>query len=117
MYVKNKNGLLDIWQDSEFNRKSAQYRGLEIYEGEVEVGFDGKTYIKNFAPAKPVASNLEIKALRAKEYIIAIDPITAEISRLKDEEATPENQLKINELMQLRKTKVEEIKTQYPYNL
>lgn len=83
---------------------------------EVEHCFNGSWYLQGFAPKNPPLSDAEIKELRAKEYITIIDPITAEISRLRDEEQTDVNQNEINELIQIRQTKVEEIKNQYPYN-
>lgn len=58
----------------------------------------------------------EIKALRAQAYLIEIDPITAHISRLRDEAQTPEIEEEISALIEERALKVEEIKERYPYN-
>ena len=44
-----------------------------------------------------------------------MDPITAQINRLRDEEQTEDIKAKIFELIEERKAKVEEIKERYPY--
>lgn len=57
----------------------------------------------------------EQKENRANAYQQEIDPITSHISRLKDEEQTPEIEQEIEDLKQERDEKVEEIKARYPY--
>lgn len=88
-----------------------------IEDNLLEQAYDGQWYLQGFAPTKPQATNEEIKTFRVQEYIVNIDPITAEISRLRDEEQTDKNIAEINNLLKLRKNKVEEIKNQYPYNV
>lgn len=61
----------------------------------------------------PAPSDEEIKALRAEAYLAEVDPITAHIQRLRDEEGTQEE---IAELIKERALKVEEIKERYPYS-
>lgn len=92
------------------------YLENRFIEQDVEQASDGSWYLKGFAPINPPLTDAEIKELRAQEYITIIDPITAEISRLRDEEATDINQAEIKGLIQLRQTKVEEIKNKHPYN-
>lgn len=52
---------------------------------------------------------------RANAYLIEVDPITAHIQRLRDEEQTEEVIAEIAELINERTLKVEEIKQRYPY--
>jgi hypothetical protein len=60
-------------------------------------------------------SDEEIRNLRAQAYLTEIDPITAHISRLRDEEQTEEIITEISALIEERALKVEEIKQRYPY--
>lgn len=57
----------------------------------------------------------EVEQTRKQLYIAEVDPITAHISRLRDEELTPEIAAEIAILVEERKQKVEEIKARYPY--
>jgi hypothetical protein len=58
----------------------------------------------------------EVRLTRASLYIAKVDPITAHINRLRDEEVTTnELEAEIRALIEERKAKVEEIKARYPY--
>ena len=57
--------------------------------------------------------NEEMKRARASAYAIEVDPITAHIQRLKDQDPVPEGE--IADLIAERDAKVEEIKARYPY--
>lgn len=59
------------------------------------------------------AINEARKELRAQAYLEEVDPITAHISRLRDEEEPDEE--KIAELIQERSEVVKAIKERYPY--
>ncbi len=65
----------------------------------------------------PAPTEEEIKALRAEAYLIEVDPITAHIQRLRDEEQTEEVIAEIESLIEERALKVEEIKQRYPYTI
>lgn len=80
---------------------------LEDYEQ-----YEGEFLLKEDIPAP---SEEEIKALRAEAYLNEVDPITAHIQRLRDEEQTPEIESEIQALIEERALKVEEIKERYPY--
>lgn len=56
-----------------------------------------------------------VEETRAGLYAAKVDPITAHINRLRDEELTPEIAAEIALLVEKRKLLVEEIKTQHPY--
>lgn len=60
----------------------------------------------------PVPTQEEQSKRRAQAYLVEVDPITAHIQRLRDEE--PENE-KIIELLAERKDKISKIKIKYPY--
>ena len=58
----------------------------------------------------------EMRQARADAYASEVDPITAHINRLRDEEATTnELEAEIRALIEERKTRVAEIKARYPY--
>ena len=62
----------------------------------------------------PEPTNEELKMYRASAYQIEVDPITAHIQRLRDEEGTEQE---VAELINERALKVEEIKQRYPYRV
>lgn len=59
----------------------------------------------------------EMRQARADAYANDVDPITAHIQRLSDEEQTPEVIAEIAALVEERKAKVSEIKARYPYQI
>lgn len=63
----------------------------------------------------PTPTREEVDEARRQLYIAEVDPITAHINRLRDEELTPEIAAEIAELVEERKLKVEEIKANNPY--
>jgi hypothetical protein len=64
----------------------------------------------------PAPTEEEQKENRARAYQQEVDPITSHIQRLRDEEQTEEVIAEINELINERALKVEEIKQRYPYS-
>lgn len=72
--------------------------------------YDGEYLLKEDIPAPTME---EQKEKRAQAYLTEVDSITAHIQRERDE-AEPDEE-KINELLQERAEKVEEIKNRYPY--
>ena len=85
----------------------------EYADADIETAYTGDKYLKGFAP-KP--SNEYQSKQREQAYISEADPITAHISRLKDETQTPDVVAEIAELIAERDAKVEEIKARYPYS-
>ena len=73
-----------------------------LESGEIKLGY-------------PKPTDEQQKERRSIAYQEEVDPITAHISRLRDEEQTEEVIAKIEELKQERADKVEEIKERYPY--
>ena len=91
------------------------YKSIGMTEMDVEQAYDGNWYVEGCAPEKPAPTYEEQKEARAGVYRIEVDPITSQISRLRDEEQTPEIIEKINELLQKRVEVVKDIKERYPY--
>lgn len=63
----------------------------------------------------PLPTNDEQAEKRKQAYIAEVDPITAHINRLKDEEQTEEIVAEIESLKAERSAKVREIKERFPY--
>lgn len=60
MYIKTQyNNILNQWADNELNQQRAKDWNMEIYEGEVETGYDGNIYIKGTAPQPPTLTYSE----------------------------------------------------------
>ena len=81
----------------------------EYTDEQIETAYNGEKYVKGYAPA---IDNEYQSQMREKAYIAEIDPITAHIQRLRDDD--PES-AEIAELIAERTAKREEIKQRYPY--
>ena len=94
---------------------SASYKSIGMTEMEVEQAYDGSWYLAGYAPTKPEPTKEEQRQARAEAYRLEKDPITCQINSLRDEEQTPEVVAEIEQLVEERKAKVEEIKQRLPY--
>ena len=81
----------------------------EYNESEIETAYNGEKYVKGFAPA---IDNEYQSQMREQAYESEVDPITAHIQRLRDDD--PESS-DIAALIAERTAKREEIKARYPY--
>ena len=81
----------------------------EVSEEHIETAYNGEKYIKGYAPA---IDNEYQSAQREKAYVAEVDPITAHIQRLRDDD--PESS-EIAELIAERTEKRNAIKERYPY--
>lgn len=95
------------------NQVDAQEQGWEEHELDV---VEGRFFEAGFAPEKIAKSYEEQRAARFKAYCGAVDPITATIQHLKDEEQTDEIVAEIEALKEKRKELVARIKAEYPYD-
>lgn len=87
--------------------------GWIAYDGEIPKTAEG--FHLEYREGKVVAMDgriAEISAQRKQAYIERVDPITAEISRLRDMGGTPDE---IAEAMARRAEAVAAIKAEYPY--
>ena len=92
-------------QRCDFIVKNNHWLGYEIKETD-----DALLAVYN-EPLPPTEE--EQRENRARAYQQEVDPITAHIQRLRDEEGTEQE---VAELINERALKVEEIKQRYPYN-
>ena len=91
------------------------YKSIGMTEMDVEQAYDGNWYVVGYAPEEPAPTEEEQRQKRAEAYRVEVDPITLQISRLRDEEQTTEIVEKINELLQKRNELVVDIQERYPY--
>ena len=94
---------------------SAFYQSIGMTEMEVEQAYDGSWYVFGFTPEKPVPTKADIQKNRAELYRINVDPITSQISRLRDEEQTDDILAEIEALKIKRAEIVAKIKQENPY--
>ena len=91
------------------------YKSIGMTEMDVEQAYNGGWYVAGCCPEKPAPTYEEQREARSEAYRVEVDPITLQISRLRDEEQTTEIIEKINELLQKRNELVVDIQERYPY--
>lgn len=92
-----------------FNEDTVDVVIKEYTDEDIETAYNGDKYLKGYAPA---IDNEYQSQMREKAYVAEVDPITAHIQRLRDDD--PESP-EIAELIAERTAKREEIKARYPY--
>lgn len=93
---------------------NAQYADLAVYCNENNCHIEDKgDYLESVENPPYAPTDEEQRQFRASAYQAEVDPITAHIQRLKDENPVPEGE--IAELIAERDAKVQEIKQRYPY--
>lgn len=103
-YIKNTREELEVIRNVTFDR---------IEEVPFAEMFNGVIYTSEEELLQ--AQTKDVEETRAGLYAAQVDPITAHINRLRDEELTPEIAEEIAKLVEERKLLVEEIKAQHPY--
>ena len=96
----------------------AYYLEIGMEYMETEFAYNGKWYLKGYAPKEPQPkpkTKEEVQKIRAALYQSEVDPITAHIQRLRDERQTEPIKRQINELLVERENKVIQIRTENPY--
>lgn len=96
----------------------AYYLEIGMEYMETELAYNGKWYLKGYAPKEPQPepkTKEEVQKIRAALYQSEVDPITAHIQRLRDERQTEPTIRQINELLVERENKVIQIRTENPY--
>lgn len=105
MLAKEVDGeLIPMFDNDTVDEAIAEYA-----EEDIELSYDGDWYVKGYAPA---IDNEYQSKMREKAYEKEVDPITAHISRLRDDD--PESE-EIAQLIAERTAKRESIKQKYPY--
>ena len=92
-----------------FTEETVDEAIAEYTDEQIETAYNGEKYVKGYAPA---IDNEYQSKMREKAYEAEVDPITAHISRLRDDD--PESE-EIATLIAERTAKREEIKARYPY--
>lgn len=102
---QTENGYEPMFTEETVDEAIAEYEDEDI-----EVAYNNEKYVKGYAPA---IDNEYQQKMREKAYEAEIDPITAHIQRLRDDD--PESE-EIATLIAERTAKREEIKERYPYS-
>lgn len=102
---ETESGFVPMFDEDTVDEAIAEYA-----ESDIEVAYNGEKYVKGYVPA---IDNEYQSKMREKAYEAEVDPITAHISRLRDDD--PESE-EIAELIAERTAKREEIKQRYPYS-
>ena len=112
---KIENGKLGFVTPNEEVAKSQGWE-IAINSDEVVKGYDGDTYVKGYEPIKSIEQlTEEVRVERERRYVSEVDPLTAQINRLRDEEQTPDIIARIEEVKLQRSEKVAQIKAENPY--
>lgn len=93
-----------------FDKDTVDEAIKEYTDEDIETAYNGDKYLAGNAPA--TSKEYQSKQ-REMAYVAEVDPITAHIQRLRDD--NPESE-EIAELIAERTAKREEIKARYPYN-
>lgn len=101
---QTEDGYEPIFAEETVDEAIAEYADEDI-----EVAYNCEKYVKGYAPA---IDNEYQREMREKAYEAEVDPITAHISRLRDDD--PESE-EIATLIAERTAKREAIKAMYPY--
>lgn len=97
---------------SPINQIEAENLGLPDYE--FDVAYNGKLYLKGFAPDKPLPTNEEISQIRAGLYREQVDPLMSEYQRKKQFNNFEDGEEE--ELLEKIRTLTAKIKEENPYN-
>ena len=111
-WLPTKKGVTCSPENLEILRDAIDEAIKEYADADIETAYTGDKYLKGFSP-KP--SNEYQSKQREQAYIAEVDPITAHISRLKDETQTPDVVEEIEKLKIERAAKRAEIKERFPY--
>ena len=106
--VNNELKTVDIAEGKDYG----YFLSLGFTEKEVEQAYNGQWYLKGYCPEKPALTREQVEAKRQSEYRSKVDPITAELTRLIQEDIEAE---RILELKALREQMVDKIKEENPY--
>ena len=93
-----------------------EYADLAVYCNQNDCHIEDKgDYLESVPNEHPAPTEEEQRQKRAEAYRLEKDPITCQITSLRDEEQTPEIIEEINELLQKREEVVKDIQERYPY--
>ena len=93
----------------------AEFVTLEENQGRILKEDSDKVWFEDQPEQTVAEKNETIRATRERLYIGTVDPITAQISRLRDEEQSPEVEQEIQALILQRSELVAKIREENPY--
>lgn len=93
----------------------AEFVTLEENQGRILKEDSGKVWFEDQPEQTVAEKNETIRATRERLYIGTVDPITSQISRLRDEEQSPEVEQEIQALILQRSELVAKIREENPY--
>ena len=118
---RNKDGISN-WINDEARVLADGYLPVELQdipEGKQQVGYEvvNGVIVRKLedVPEPEPLTKEQVELARRQAYVIEVDPLTAHITRLRDEELTTEVAAEIAKLVEERKAKVAEIKANNPY--
>lgn len=114
MFIGYQNNIARYIKNTKEEFKSIPHVSIDrIEEVEFAEMLNGVIYTseEELLQVKTIA----VEETRASLYAAQVDPLTAHINRLRDEELTPEIAAEIAKLVEERKQLVEEIKVNNPY--
>lgn len=106
---KQVGGHSETHYEPMFTEETVDAAISEYTDEQIETAYNGEKYVAGYAPA---IDNEYQSQMREKAYIAEVDPITAHIQRLRDDD--PESE-EIATLIAERTAKRNEIKQRYPY--
>ena len=92
-----------------FTEETVDEAIAEYTDEQIEMAYNSEKYVAGYAPA---IDNEYQSKMREKAYVAEIDPITAHIQRLRDDDP---DSAEIATLIAERTAKRDEIKARYPY--
>lgn len=93
-----------------------EYADLAVYCNSNDCHIEDRgDYLESVHNEHPAPTEEEQRQKRAEAYRLEKDPITCQITSLRDEKQTPEIIAEINELLQKRAKVVADIQERYPY--
>lgn len=114
MFIGYQNNIATFIADTKTELENKPCVSFDkIEEVEFAEMFNGAIYTSKEELLQ--AQTKSVEETRAGLYTAQVDPITAHINRLRDEELTPELAAEIAKLVEERKLLVEEIKANNPY--
>lgn len=93
----------------------AEFVTLEENQGKILKEDSDKVWFEDQPEQTVAEKNETIRATRERLYIGTVDPLTSQISRLRDEEQSPEVEQEIQALLAQRSELVAKIREENPY--
>lgn len=121
-YAPRNKGSVSNWINDEKAVLADGYLPVklqDIPDGKYQAGYEiaNGVIVRKLedVPEPQAPTKEEVEQIRRQSYIAQVDPLTAHITRLRDEELTPDIAAEITKLVEERKALVAKIKEENPY--